>query len=233
MRFDIRDLEYLSELGPAAYFLAALCVFAAAMRKLTKNRPRSLLPAVITGFLGVAVGVMACYGFTRIARLQIVSKRDYQRLRAEQRNHRYRQFQQQQSSRMRNGGDSTKYGGRMDLVERVRKLHLLTGGVNLELEPNKAVAITAMLEAIATRPTFDNDEANEMIGELRSKLTAEQWKTLNGFSLPSEMSALTGRQRSYANPFHSETDAKMIHEFSKRFSGDTAPVRSLSEILDR
>jgi hypothetical protein len=121
----------------------------------------------------------------------------------------------------------------MDLVECVRKLSALTGGVNLELETSKAVAISTMLEAIASRPTITNEEANEMIEELRGKLTPGQWQLVNGFSLPREMSALTGRQRADGNPFFSETDAKLIHDFRERYSADTAPVRSLSEILDR
>ncbi|MFT4687897.1 MAG: hypothetical protein ACKVHO_05000 [Verrucomicrobiia bacterium] len=233
MRFDMSDLEYLSELGPVAYLLAALCLFVVAIGRLTKNRPRSRLPTIITGILGIAVGVMACYGFTRIARLQVVSKSDYQRLREEQRNNRYRRFQRQQISQPRDQGERPRYGGRMDLVERVRKLSALTGGVNLELETSKAVAISTMLEAIASRPTITNEEANEMIEELRGKLTPGQWQLVNGFSLPREMSALTGRQRADGNPFFSETDAKLIHDFRERYSADTAPVRSLSEILDR
>ncbi|MBG89124.1 MAG: hypothetical protein CMO80_19810 [Verrucomicrobiales bacterium] len=237
MRLSPRDIDYLSELGPVAFFIAVTCAGLGLILRTTKGRPGSRLPAFLAAFIGIAVGGLALVSFVRITRLEVIPERQLDRLQQSQqqlwreRQWRHRQ-QTQTANRQRNEGQRPRYGGRLDLVERVRKLNALTGGDNLRLAPAKGAAIASMLQSISTRPTISNDEANEMIEELQLKLTSEQWELLNDFNLPRQLSAFSNPPR-YANPLLSEDDAKVVQQFSARYTSNNAPAASLSEILDR
>lgn len=106
-----------------------------------------------------------------------------------------------------------------DLVTMIKKLELVTrGSLQIKLDEEKSASLKALLDGIKAAPVIEDTDAEDMLSELKGKLSEQQLEALETFSLPRTRGSRGGGggEEGPTNPFNEEANATALTELSGR-----------------
>jgi len=229
---DPDQLLRLSQMGPVAFLIALLCLFAAMLVGLWRRKREAFAPALLSGALGVLIGGGAMVAAVRILNLHVLSERDIDRIVRNSNRGGGGQWRRGRERAYR-GGRSYRLGEeRYKLAMFVRVIDQLTEQDPAFLDDKQAASILSMLEVIMPMAVISDREAAEMLADIDDRLRPEQRARVREMPLPRDPGIWSGTGRLLDNPFHSRVNADAIVALQKRYEHVKRATIAVPNLLD-